>query len=277
MDAALRMPRQERHERQVAVFLDLDGTWYRWQLFYEWIRGMVRAGLLPQIVLDRARKAYVKYKNREGPWDVFVQQQVSAYHADQRLKGIRVKDATWVAESVIHKKGRRVHVFPRELAGAAADMGMERAVISGSPTPVVAAFAKANGISAYLGTEEPEKHGAYTGEKPRVWADDKGRAIRHLARVHGFALGASVAIGDSATDARMFVLVGHPICFNPSRGLLTLARANGWPVVLEKKDIVLSLKPDTDGSLHEAAFSDILPSPLAEHLARRLVALAQRR
>lgn len=252
------------------VFFDVDGTLVRWQLFADYVEAMARYGLFPRIVTAMAEDGLRAYKEREGRFRVFVERQVEAYQSGGRMRGIRVSDAEWVAKKLIEKKGKRVHVFTRELALAAADVGMRRALISGSPVEVVRAFAEAFGISIYLGSEHPHFNGVFTGGEAKEWVKDKCAAVSHLVRVHDFDLTGAVAIGDSTSDVDMFECALYPVCFNPTRDLLAVARARCWPVVIERKDVRAIFVPDEHGRLAEATCSDILPVMLAEALDKRL-------
>ena len=259
------------------VFFDLDGTWYRFQLFASWIIEMVEAGLLPRIILEKAKPAYIRYKNREGAFGDWVTALVRSYQDDDRLKGIRVADAELVAERVIEQRGKRIHVFTRELANAAKERGMMTAVISGSPSIVVEAFARANDIGLWLGTEHPTGGGYFLGGTPKVWAEDKASALRVIARKNDVELRESVAIGDSMSDVGMFTQVGYPIAFNPERRLCLKAYEEGWPVVLEKKDAIHALRcphPEDRSVIVRAHPRSFLPRELegvAETLKHLLV------
>lgn len=256
--------------KKPAVFFDLDGTWFRWQLFHEWIMAAVRLNILPGIVLEYAHAEYLAYKQRRGSFSTWVNRQVEAYQSGGRLKGVRVDDAMCVAESVIRTKGDEVHVFTRELSLAARDAGMHRAVISGSIREMVAAFAKANDIHIFLGTEHPSENGVFTGGPQEEWCAKKAAAVRHLELLHGLDLSGSAAIGDSSSDIPMLESVRYPICFNPNQSFLEEARKRQWPVVREKKDVILIFKPDENGRLHEVPLADILPADLAKCLSARL-------
>jgi phosphoserine phosphatase len=48
-------------------------------------------------------------------------------------------------------------------------------------------------------------------------------------------------IGDSEGDLPLMEYVGHPIAFNPSLPLAKTARRNGWPIVVERKDVVYAV------------------------------------
>lgn len=260
-----------------ATFFDLDGTWFRWQWFHEFIALAVELGVFQRIVLEKPKESLRAYMEREGPFVQWVNEQVSAYQDHGRMSGVRVLDVKFVAEELLRRKGKRVHVFPRELSAASNETGRHRAIISGSMIEAVAEFAKANGISIFLGTEHPHADGRFTGGKQKEWCMEKGNAVRKLAKEHALDIVNSVAIGDSSTDIEMFSLVEWPICFNPNIGLLTVARANGWPVVTERKDVILIQRPDDRGKLREVDLSDILPEPLAAVLEQRLKDLIGRR
>lgn len=254
--------------QQIAVFFDLDGTWYRWQLFYEWIVMAVREGLLPPIVLSRPQDSYKAYLDREGTFDEFVRETVRAYQDDGRLRGLRVEDARFVARKVVAAYGKRVHVFTRDLAAAAAEEGMLRVAISGSIHEIVEAFAAANDVPIFFGTEHPKEEGVFTGGNPHEWCREKGNVVRRVAAEHDIDLGRSVAIGDSPSDAQMLELVGFPICFNPTSDLLAIAKENEWPVVFEKKDVRMVFTT-RNGRLEEGGLDDALPGWIVSKLQWR--------
>lgn len=256
---------------KTAVFFDIDGTWLRWQLFDEWIRLAIEYGILPQIVHEYVAEERRLYQTREAPFSQFVNALIDAYQREGRLKGIRVSDAQLVAKRVMEQKGKYVHVFTRELAHAAQEASMLCAVISGTFTPAVEAFAKANGIDVFYGTEHPQEDGFFTGGKPIVWSDKKDEVVRKIVRERGVDLRVSAAIGDSASDSKMLGLVGYPICFNPERALLDLARAKQWPVVWEKKDVTAYFQTDVGSSeLRERQLKQILPLALIGPMTQRI-------
>ncbi len=255
--------------QNACIFFDLDGTWFRWQLFDEWIKAMIREGLFPEIVYLLSEEARLAYQNREGKFSEWMKQQVEAYSI--YLQGVRVDHARFVAHKVIQERGKRVHVFTRGLSEAAAMVGYQRAIISGSPQAVVHAFAEANGISIFLGTEHEELDGEYTGVTLKEWVNNKTLAVLHLAELHNIELSASVAIGDSYGDHLMLEKVGFPICFNPEKRLRNLALERGWLIVVEKKDC-LHIYRRQDGVDKIVKLDEYLPQPLAEQLSELLMA-----
>ena len=265
------MPRIANVALVPAGVFDFDGTKFRWQMFRVVIEKFVELGLMERIVLVKAEAALRAYRNRQGSFDVFVTQQVRFYQDEMRLRGIRVSDVRFAAAEVIRERGNELHVFPRELAIAAKEVGMECAIISGSMIEVIEAYAKANGISIYLGTEHPQENGFFTGEKPREWCLEKENALRILAEKHHLDLQKSFAIGDTLGDVGLFNLVSRQLCFNPNDSLLELARVKGWTCIWEKKNVWIVTVPDRNGKLREIDdLTEILPEPLAIRLAHRL-------
>ncbi|MBP9864545.1 HAD-IB family phosphatase [Patescibacteria group bacterium] len=253
-----------------AGVIDIDGTAMRGQLCILYIEELVNQGLLPRIILTSIKDVRESYDKRNGPFSRYIDAFVEAYSSDERLKGLRVSDARIVAKHVVEQFGKRVHVFPREFALAAHDIGMPTGIISGSPSEVVAQFAATLKIDRFLGTEWPEVNGRYTGGKQIQWCLEKDVAIRHLAKLGDWDLSRSVAIGDSGGDIRMLLSVGYPICFNPERVLLRVAREKRFPIVIEKKNVHFVFRPDENGELKEVGLSKILPPDIYVALAQRL-------
>ena len=55
-------------------------------------------------------------------------------------------------------------------------------------------------------------------------------------------LGGSVGMGDTLSDVGFLELVWTPIDFNPNRSLFEVARRRGWPIVVERKDVIYNLQ-----------------------------------
>lgn len=253
------------------LVVDVDGTKYRWQLFHDWIAGMVQYGFLPKFVLARAEEELQAYRDRQGSFKDFLDVQLEAYQGHERLKGIRVRDAQWVAKQVIAEKGRRVHVFVRELMEHARDLGFMIAFISGSPLEVVEALAAEDDVDIVFGTEHPREDGYYTGGDPKVWAMAKHEALDIIVKEYGADLSLSIAIGDSEGDIPVLERVAYPICFNPNETLYRAARAssNRWPVVIERK-LVYVENWSKRKMRKEAFLKEMLPEELGVALEARL-------
>jgi phosphoserine phosphatase len=60
---------------------------------------------------------------------------------------------------------------------------------------------------------------------------------------HDSTYQASLAVGDSEGDIKMLALTDQPIAFNPTNALMKHAKQAGWPIVLERKNVVYNLEP----------------------------------
>ena len=66
--------------------------------------------------------------------------------------------------------------------------------------------------------------GKYTGNIDYyAYAEEKARAIEHLAETVGYDLAECYAYSDSVTDVHMLEVVGHPFAVNPDRELRRIA------------------------------------------------------
>ena len=53
-------------------------------------------------------------------------------------------------------------------------------------------------------------------------------------------------MGDTEGDIPMLSVVENPICFNPNAKLAEVARANGWDIVIERKDVIYEWSGKSD-------------------------------
>ena len=70
---------------------------------------------------------------------------------------------------------------------------------------------------------------------------NKRRVLEEFVRDAGVGLEGSVGMGDTLSDVGFLEMVRTPIAFNPNRGLFEVARRRGWPVVVERKDVIYNL------------------------------------
>lgn len=110
----------------------------------------------------------------------------------------------------------------------------EQWIVSASAQGIVEPLAHAIGMTGGIGTRIAVRDGVYTGELdgPFVYGEGKVEAIRAIAEGRHYDLERCFAYSDSISDRPMLELVGHPVAVNPDRGLETLARARGWPIVI---------------------------------------------
>ena len=122
----------------------------------------------------------------------------------------------------------------REALDRHAESGVDRVVLSASPTEIVSRLAHEAGFELGVGTtSERDADGVYTGRLagPFCYGTGKVEVMRGLADEHGYDLVASYAYSDSASDLPMLRAVGNPVAVNPEPELRVIAVAEGWPVV----------------------------------------------
>ncbi|MDQ7814972.1 MAG: haloacid dehalogenase-like hydrolase [Patescibacteria group bacterium] len=251
------------------VVFDLDGTCLRWQMYDAWISQAVYHGVLPKIVQSKALRQRSDYKSRRRPFGEWVSAQVEAYQGEERLRGVRVSDAEFVAECAVQRNADKVHLFTELLMQAARDVNIEPIILSGSIEQAVAAFAKTKGVQRWRGTRHPQENGYFTGGKPDVCSHRKDEIILEMAEAEGWDLPECTAVGDSFLDGKMGEVVGHFIAFNPDAELTSLAETKGWPIVAEKKDVVHMYRCK-DGAIHRPQLWDMMPLDLANAFRRRI-------
>ncbi len=119
--------------------------------------------------------------------------------------------------------------------------GREVVVISSSPIEVVEPLGKYLGVDRMIGTRsELDDEGRFTGELEfYAYGPGKAEAMKELAASEGIDLSASYAYSDSATDAPMLEIVGHPVAVNPDKELRELAEQNDWQIMEFKRPVTI--------------------------------------
>ena len=118
--------------------------------------------------------------------------------------------------------------------------GRDIVIVSASGVEVVEPIGEMLGADRVIATRMEIEDGKYTGNIDYyAYAEEKARAIEHLAATEGYDLAECYAYSDSVTDVHMLEVVGHPFAVNPDRELRRIATANGWPVLLFVRPVAL--------------------------------------
>ncbi len=113
-------------------------------------------------------------------------------------------------------------------------------IVSASGAEVVEPIGQMLGADRVVATRMEIVDGKYTGNIDYyAYAEEKARAIEHLAETVGYDLAESYAYSDSVTDVHMLEVVGHPFAVNPDRELRRIATANEWPVLSFVRPVAL--------------------------------------
>jgi len=245
-------------ERNIAAFLDLDGTLmplpslerrffrilrYRKEIpirnYFLWLREGMR--LLPRGInaILQANKTYLRgvhILDECGERD----RHVSSWH-----KGGH--QAEGQASAPLRRNPRLpVPTFFAQAIETVVwhvKLGHEIVLISGTLAPLARSAAlaletklAARGMTAtirVLATRLEEKDGKWTGRVlgEAMFGEAKARAAKRLAEELRLDLGKCYAYGDSLNDRWLMEVVGRPAAVNPSNELASIARTRRWPIL----------------------------------------------
>jgi HAD superfamily hydrolase (TIGR01490 family) len=231
--------------RPFAVF-DIDGTIIRWQLYHAIGDELARRGVIGTAAFQKVRTARMDWKRRSG------EEQFRAYELalvaafDGALPGLGVKVLADAAEAVFAEYKEQVYTYTRDLIGDLKKKNYLLFAVSGSPDIIVSKLADHYGFDDFAATNFEVKNGRFTGDK-QLSIGQKPELLNRLINKHGTSLADSIAVGDSEGDIDMLAMVEQPIAFNPSKQLFEHATKQGWPIVLERKNVVYKLERH-DGS-----------------------------
>ncbi len=230
--------------KRLAVF-DLDGTLFRWQLYYEVVLKLVEQNFFSDEDADNIRSSYHAWQSRELAFREFERIAIAAL--DSALYHLDIKQFEKTVQAILDESSHKVYSYTRNLAAQLKREGYFLLAISGSMQEIAEPFSKIYGFDDCIGWLYERKDGHFTGKTSRITVGKKHLHIRDYIAAHGLQLDDSVMIGDSAGDISMLELASRPIAFNPSEELLDEALKQGWEIVIERKNIAYNLTKDTDG------------------------------
>jgi HAD superfamily hydrolase (TIGR01490 family) len=227
--------------RPFAAF-DIDGTLIRWQLYHAIGDRLAKQGIIEGAEFDRVRRTRMNWKRRSGE-DSFNDYELALVKVfDQALKGLQVSIFKEVVGAVFDEYKEQVYTYTRDLIESLKKQDYLLFAVSGSPEMIVSLLAQFYGFDDYAGTAYELKAGCFTGKKSLA-VGHKDDLLKELVIKHDSTYQASLAVGDSEGDIKMLALTDQPIAFNPTNALMKHAKQAGWPIVLERKNVVYNLEP----------------------------------
>jgi HAD superfamily hydrolase (TIGR01490 family) len=226
-------------QKKFAVF-DIDGTLIRWQLYHVIVSKLAKSGALGPDAHKELSAARMAWKRREESFKVYEGILIGRY--EQALRRLSTEAFDKLVSGVIKEYKDQTYVYTRGLAQKLKSEGYMMFIISGSHDEVIEQIAKIYGFDDWDATKyERGPDGKFTG-KVYIASQHKDEALDRLVKKHGCSYKDSVAIGDSGSDIALLEKVERPIAFNPDDKLFDAARKNGWPVVLERKNVIYELE-----------------------------------
>jgi HAD superfamily hydrolase (TIGR01490 family) len=224
----------------LAVF-DVDGTLFRRGLLPALTRRLVEEGVFSERVREELSEDYYAWVERRGSYDTYDRLVMELFLRE--LEGISVAELQRCAIAEVEAHGRRLHMYTRDVALRLKQAGYQLIAISGSPQEILDLFLKPLGFDRAWGTVlAQDARGRYTGEVLQNPFGNKRRVMEEFLESVEVGLEDSVGMGDTLSDVGFLEMVRTPIAFNPNRGLFEVARQRGWPIVVERKDVIYNLQ-----------------------------------
>ena len=234
--------------RKFAAF-DLDGTLLRWQLYHAVADELARRGHFGAIEYQAVKDARMTWKRRESEDSFRDYERALVNLVDQVIGTISVKDWEAASQTVINEYQDQVYTYTRDLIRRLKTDGYLLFAISASQSNIVALLARHYDFDDYGGSEYEVKDGVFTGKKDVLRRERKPEYLQELVMKHGATFEGSVAVGDSESDIPMLSAVEQPIAFNPTKLLFNHAKEHGWKIVLERKNVIYELEPQSGSYL----------------------------
>jgi HAD superfamily hydrolase (TIGR01490 family) len=237
-------------EEPLAVF-DVDGTLFRRGLLPALTRRLVDEGVFSERVREELSRDYYAWVERRGSYETYDQLVMELFLRE--LDGVSVAVLRRCATVEVEAHGRRLHIYTRDVARRLKQAGYQLIAISGSPQEILDLFLKPLGFDRSWGTVlAQDARGRYTGEVLQDPFKNKRRVLEEFLKDADAGLEGSVGMGDTLSDVGFLELVRTPIAFNPNRSLFEVAQRWGWPIVVERKDVIYNLQtPLEDPTLSE--------------------------
>ncbi len=229
--------------RKFAAF-DIDGTLFRWQLFHELVFEL--RDFLPESTKKKLEETFAAWGAREGKWRDYEHTVLLAF--EDNLADIPLQEFDAAVERVMKQSGKRLYAYTRALAQKLKAEGYFLIALSGSHQEAAERFGALYGFDLTVGTTYERAQERFSGNITSESYSNKGEKLKQLAEEYNLTFEDSWAVGDSRNDITMLSVVEHPVAFNPAEELYPVAVQNGWPIVLERKNIAYRLEKGSDGT-----------------------------
>lgn len=223
-----------------AVF-DIDGTLIRWQLYHAIADELAKQGQLSTTSYAQIKLARMEWKKRTNSeaFRKYERKLVTFY--DLALRDLMPEQFDKAVGVVVEEYKEQTYTYTRNLIRSLKAKDYLLFAISGSQAEPVAKLAEYYGFDDYLGTDYIRDAGSFTGEII-FHAQDKKKALQKLVDKYSLNYEGSLAIGDSMSDVPMLEMVERAIAFNPDKHLFAAAKAKGWGIVVERKNVTYELE-----------------------------------
>jgi len=225
--------------KKFAVF-DIDGTLYRWQLYYSVVFELRKRGVFSDDEARNIDEQYRKWQGKEASWADFSKPVVDAFL--KNLDSIDFAEYRKACETVMQNESHKVYAYTLNLLRQLKKDGYTLVAITGSQHDIAQPFADKYGFDYCYGEVYSTIKGKFSGDVSLVYNRKDEIVSRFLKEHPEHSFTGSVGVGDSHWDEKMLRLVEKPIAFNPDEGLFAIAKDRGWSIVIERKNIAYRLE-----------------------------------
>lgn len=231
-------PYDDGMSRPTAAFFDLDKTIIAKSSTLAFSREFQAGGLISRRAM--LRSAYAQFVFFSGGADHDQMDKMRAFMSQlcagwdvATVREIVHDTLTNIVEPLVYAEAVTLMDEHREA-------GRDIVIVSASGAEVVEPIGRMLGADRVVATRMEIVDGKYTGNIDYyAYAEEKARAIEHLAATVGYDLDESYAYSDSVTDVHMLEVVGHPFAVNPDKELRRIATTKEWPVLLFVRPVAL--------------------------------------
>lgn len=233
--------------KRFAVF-DIDGTLVRWQLYHAIVDRLAARGVVSDQARAAIRQARMTWKKRayDTSFSSYENAVVEEWLAES--KKVSYEQYLVAVNEVVDEYIDQTYTYTRDLLKDLKQQGYFILTISGSPKEAVARVAEHHGFDDLVAAEFGVDDKGYLTGKNSSPIFDKAAVLKSLVEKHQLSFDGSVGVGDTHSDIAMLKLVDQPIAFNPEKRLAKHAEKHGWEIVVERKNVVYTLKYGHQGN-----------------------------
>lgn len=224
------------------AFFDIDGTLFRSSLLIELVEQCVARGIFPASAPLDYEKEHLAWRDRQGSYEAYIDAVVVCFR--NHIKGVHYGELADIGREITEAHGRRVYRYTRDLIRTLKKEGYFLVAISQSPKTILDDFCAGYGFDKVYGRlYEIGPQDRFTG----VVLDEhlianKGTIVRRVAEKNDVDMSKSIGVGDTEGDVPLLEMVTRAICVNPNEALYTHAKREGWEVVVERKDVIYTMR-----------------------------------
>ncbi len=221
--------------KKIAIF-DIDGTVFRSSLLVELTDALIQEGIFSVGARDNYIKAYQRWLDRKGTYGEYLQILILTF--ENYMKGVRHEDFIRIGSRVASFHKNRVYRYTRDLIFRLRQKNYYLLAISHSPEEIVKEFCRHLKFNKVYGWQMKFRDGKFVGIMDDNFNYDKAFILKQAVLENDLTLRGSIGVGDTEGDIPFLKMVERPICFNPNQKLYRYAKRVGWPIVVERKDVI---------------------------------------